>query len=54
MEETMMGFVMAVIWKVVKSGRVCAGTCILLSLHSSELSVAIKIQHHFHFKIVNS
>ena len=28
----MMGFVMAVIWKVVKSGRVCAGNPILLSL----------------------
>ena len=27
-----MGFVMVVIWKVVKSGRVCAGTRILLSL----------------------
>ena len=28
----MMGFVMAVIWKLVKSGCVCAGTRILLSL----------------------
>ena len=29
----MIGFVMVVIWKVVKSGRVCAGTRILLSLY---------------------
>ena len=28
----MVGFVMVVIWKVVKSGRVCAGNPILLSL----------------------
>ena len=26
----MMGLVMAVIWKLVKRGRVCAVTCILL------------------------
>ena len=31
-EGIMMGFVMVVIWKVVKSGCVCAGTPILLSL----------------------
>ena len=32
MEGMMMGFVMVVIWKMVKSGRVCAGNPILLSL----------------------
>ena len=34
----MMGFVMAVIWKLVKIGRVCAGTRILLSLPPPPMS----------------
>ena len=37
-EGMMMGFVMVVIWKVVKSDRVCAGNPILLSLRRPDFS----------------
>ena len=36
MEGMMMGFIMVVIWKVVKSGHFCAGNAILLSLKLSK------------------
>ena len=41
-----MGFVIAVIWKVVKSGRVCAGTRILLSLDRSQLPQFLFRKHN--------